>query len=218
MHRIKDLKKCLLGWAECEVKEGMQGANLEALGEVIDMVKDLAETEEKCMKAAYYSTIMEGMQGAEDHAHRMGYDHWRYASTGEFAPKGHGTYQGYRPMMTEEEWRGRYPYGYSDDRIKIAGTYRSGGDRDHVYGYNNMRPMYDWSEKGMFYDDWKDAKRHYHESGKKEDLLKMNQKMGDNLANIIEQLREMSEEAAPELRKELKSEIAILMEDISKMT
>lgn len=39
--------------------------NTEELGEVIDMIKDLAETKEKLYKASYYDTIVKSMNSSD---------------------------------------------------------------------------------------------------------------------------------------------------------
>lgn len=197
MDRLKNMKHEMIRWVDTEISKGKECANLEDMGEVVDMIKDLAEAEEKCIKAAYYSTIMDAMDGSEDHARRYGYDHWRYSS-GRYAPKGHGTYSaGYTPFsgnvhVHDPNMEGRFRMGYPDG--------------------SKMR-----SKSGEYYDDYRDAKRHYHESGSKEDLSFMNQKMGENLSNIIMQLKEMSEDASPEMRSKLKIELAEVMEDLKKM-
>lgn len=82
--------------------------NTEEMGEVIDMIKDLCEAEEKIYKACYYKSIVEAMEEEEKYEEelekavlkrmieehgevegRMGYDRWRNAH-GRFARKGHG--------------------------------------------------------------------------------------------------------------------------------
>lgn len=209
MERIKKMKETLICWCEQEINCGPEGANIECLGKVVDMVKDLAEAEEKCTKAAYYSTVMDAMEGSEDHAKRYGYDNWRYSSSGRFAPKGHGSY-GYEPFND------RVRVHNEDMDMHQGGTYRNSGAHSR-YGYSDMRPMYDWSDKGMHYDEYKNAKRHYQESGKKEDLMHLDRKMSENITNVISQLREMSEDASPEMRKSLKMDMENLMKDINKM-
>lgn len=209
MHRIEDIKKTLIGWVENEVAKGRECFDVCAAGQVVDMIKDLAEAEEDCIKAAYYSTIMDAMNGSEEHTKRYGYDNWRYSSSGRFAPKGHGSYDGYTPF--NENVRVHNPNMSSEIRM---GYPMDGRD---IYDI----PRYDqnggWSEKGRKYDEYKNAKRHYHETKKAEDMTEMNRKMGENLSNIITQLREMADDANPEMRKKLKLEMAAVMDDLNKM-
>lgn len=101
MEKLKDLneiKHKLIEAVESELAEGIQNVDTAEMGEVIDMIKDLAEAEKDCMKAAYYENVTEAM-GEYEENERAGYDRWRYSS-GRFAPKGRGTY-GYVPMHTD---------------------------------------------------------------------------------------------------------------------
>lgn len=93
---MKEIKHDLIDAAKAEWAKGIENVNTEELGEVVDMIKDLAE-------ACYYCSVTDAMDEYEP----MGYDRWRYAS-GRFAPKGRGTY-GYTPehdsMMDTPETR-----------------------------------------------------------------------------------------------------------------
>ena len=43
-------------------KGGVDRVNVNELGELVDMVKDLAEAKEKCRKAKYYETVTAHME------------------------------------------------------------------------------------------------------------------------------------------------------------
>lgn len=66
-----------------------------SISDCVDMIKDLCE-------AKYHATVTCAMENADDEDvverlmmyGRRGYDTYRYKSTGEYAPKGHGTYVG----------------------------------------------------------------------------------------------------------------------------
>lgn len=126
MEKLKELnevKHSLIDAVKMEVAKGVQNIDAEELGEVIDMIKDLAEAEKACMEACYYENVTEAM--SEDGEGRMGYDGWRYSS-GRFAPKGRGhRVYGYLPgkVMMGDPW----PMGYPDDP-------RPEGEREG-YGY-----------------------------------------------------------------------------------
>lgn len=168
MEEIKEMcevKDTLMKWVKCEVDKGMYGpecCDVEACGAVVDMVKDLAEAAEKCMKKKYYEMmICAAMSTGEDMEElgRMGYDNWRYKS-GRFAQKGHGTNVGHganlRMGFVDEPWppyvdpymppNMRYadwysPMGYDGDRTMRDGrrsdqTSRSADSRSsQVMGY-----------------------------------------------------------------------------------
>lgn len=138
MEKLKELnevKHTLLDAVKMQVSGGLESVNTEELGEVVDMIKDLASAEKDCMEAAYYELVCEAMSGEENG--RMGYDRWRYAS-GRFAPKGRGTY-GYLPspngtMMMDDTM------GYvRDDRNGAAnrGTMRSTERTANRMGYHD---------------------------------------------------------------------------------
>lgn len=58
---LNKLKYDLLDAAREEMAKGKERVNTEELGEVIDMIKDLAEAEKCCMEAAYYENVVEAM-------------------------------------------------------------------------------------------------------------------------------------------------------------
>lgn len=104
MEEIKemcDVKDTLMKWVKCEVEKGMYGpdcCDAEACGAVVDMIKDLADAAKNCMEKKYYEMmICAAMTTGEEmeEAGRMGYDNWRYKSSGQFAPKGRGTNVGH---------------------------------------------------------------------------------------------------------------------------
>ena len=106
--------------AECAEKQfdaGIENIDTSEMGQVVDMMKDLAE-------AMYYRELTKAMQefDAEDVMEmldrygdgRKFYDHYRYAD-GRFAPKGRGTYRrGYEEPpyyhMTPEMYRNMEQY------------------------------------------------------------------------------------------------------------
>lgn len=226
MYRIKELKKTLVGWVEKEVSEGMCGADIEKLGEVVDMIKDLAECEKECMEAEYYVTVIAAMEDAEPEHGKFGYDHWR-TNSGKFAKTGHGHYEGYTsaPIMKNGTMHVREPHMSGDFRMgypRRRGTNDQNESNmgDERYGYMPMdynKDMMPWSEHGVYYDNWQDNKRHYSETGSKEDEKKMQEALAVSMADIIMQLREMSEDASPENRTKLRKDLGAVMNDINKM-
>lgn len=141
MKELKELKHDLIDAVKTQVAGGLESVNAEELGEVVDMIKDLAEAEKACMEAWYYGEIAEAMDDGEE---KMGYDRWRYAS-GRFAPKGRGTY-GYmppEPVMNE----GVYTTArhYTEEKPHMA---RMGYDKDSVEGViDTMGEMWSKADK-----------------------------------------------------------------------
>lgn len=128
MEKLKDLseiKHDLIDAVKAEVAKGLKEVDTEELGEVVDMIKDLAEAEKACIEACYYETVTDAMT-EEDGGERRGYDRWRYAS-GRYAPKGRGTY-GYTPMHM-----GNWADGHTDTS---NGAMRDGARTSERYGYH----------------------------------------------------------------------------------
>ena len=128
---ISDIKHDLIDAAKAQFAQGVECVDTEEMGEVIDMIKDLAQAEKSCMEAAYYEMVCEAMQGEESY----GYDRWRYSS-GRFAPKGRGSVRGYLPPYMEGETLTAEPMGYDRGRTRSNGsTYNSADGRTMRYGY-----------------------------------------------------------------------------------
>lgn len=147
MEKMKDLneiKHKLIDWVKTETVKGFNSPEeVEILGEVVDMIKDLASAEESCMEAAYYENVTEAMENYEQDGGegRMGYDRWRYSS-GRFAPKGRGR-MGYEPMIMDDPepyMNGKnMRYGYTagkkpkeqlDGAIEVMGDVWSNADSE----------------------------------------------------------------------------------------
>lgn len=241
---IKDIKKVLLGWIESEIHEGKESMAcpeaMEGVGKLVDMVKDLSEAEKCCMEKKYYE-VMTCLALEEDGDPelntRMGYDHWRYAD-GKYAPKGRGHRSGYTPQhispraidMIPESMRDSMvnPHmvrmGYdSGDRENMS---HSGGRGSDEYGAsepNRSHMGHDWPEYdgrgtsiyGQDYDNYKSAKRHYHEAGGTTEKGKMHhQEMNRSIekaaTHTAEALMEMWEDADPETRQKVEKSVTKL--------
>jgi hypothetical protein len=110
--RMHDMIEKLSECAKCEIDKGIENIDPCEMGQVTDMMKDLAE-------AMYYRTLMKSMEESSadetmEMFERLGdgrrfYDNYRY-SNGRFAPKGRGTRRGYDEPpyfhMTPEMYRG----------------------------------------------------------------------------------------------------------------
>lgn len=63
--KVCDLCEELIDCIKQEFASGIQNVDTKEAGEVIDMVKDLAESEEKMVKAIYYTEILKAMAESE---------------------------------------------------------------------------------------------------------------------------------------------------------
>lgn len=76
MIRLSSIERSLLEMLEAETAKGLEAINAEEMGEVVDMLKDLAE-------AKYYCSVVLAMHEEQE---PMGYNPNRYAD-GRYAPK-----------------------------------------------------------------------------------------------------------------------------------
>lgn len=203
LEKLMEAKKTLTCWYAEELSCGKENflKNYEAIAEMADEIKDLAESEEKCVKSCYYMELLKEMsEEGEEMSERYGYDHYRYAS-GRFAPKGRGHYSaGYTPFKGNV----RIHEPYLDETIRMG--YPKDKDR-----------MMSMSDKGRYYDEYQDAKRHYHEMGDEESRKQMNEKMSHNITEVVEQLREMNADASPEMQKELREKVSKAIDTMGRM-
>lgn len=218
MHNIDlekacEAKKKLIDWVCCatEDKEDLF-CNIETFGQLVDAAKDMAELEEKCVKAEYYKTVTKAMKEYDEDdegSERYGYDHWRYAD-GQFAPKGHGHRSGYTmPMRGNVHWHdpnvdGMVRMGYP---MEYNGEHKSHDERDwDRSGYP--------SRHGSNYDAYVNAKRHYTESHKDEDHKMMNDRIETAVMDMVQAGKDMWRDASPETRKGMKATFMKMLEEM----
>lgn len=134
LKELNELKHTLIEAAKMEAAKGIENINTEEMGEVVDMIKDLASAEKDCMEACYYETVTDAMSGEDE---RAGYDRWRYAS-GRFAPKGRGTRTGYTPDRMMPQNNGRM--GYHDAKMdEVMASVQTMWDKANVEDRENLK-------------------------------------------------------------------------------
>ena len=109
--KIFDIKKKLLDEFDAEIERAgsIRNISTEEAGKVVDMIKDLAEAEEKCWKACYYKTVVEAME-EESGRRPMGY--MPISRQGDQGAMGYnGGNMGYTERMSGSS-------GYSDQSIQ----------------------------------------------------------------------------------------------------
>jgi hypothetical protein len=207
--RMHDMIEKLSECAKCEIDKGIENIDPCEMGQVTDMMKDLAE-------AMYYRTLMKAMEESSadetmEMFERFGggrrfYDNYRYAN-GRFAPKGRGTRRGYdEPSyfhMTPEMYR-----GMEHDR-----------DIDRNYG----RMYYtEPTESGMNMTEsgYDKAKRHYtetkemHKANTAEDKEHKMKSLENYMKELSGDITELLTDMTAEERTMLKSKLSTL---VSKM-
>lgn len=203
IEKMNMAKKTLMCWVDSEIAKGMDCFDVEACGEVVDMIKDFAEAEEKCMKAKYYEYLLtEMMDGVDNESERFGYDNWRYS-------KGRGHRSGYVPsdLTMYEGDDGELRMGYPH--------FRSPHLRSARMGYNPMEG--EWPRRGRPYEEYRDARRHYSESKDEKDRHLMNEKIEEHVEDAMDTFREMWKDADPEVRKQMKMNMKAMLEDFEHM-
>ena len=207
--RMHDMIEKLSECAKCEIDKGIENIDPCEMGQVTDMMKDLAE-------AMYYRTLMKSMEeSSADETMEMFerlcdgrrfYDNYRY-SNGRFAPKGRGTRRGYDEPpyfhMTPEMYR-----GMEHDR-----------DIDRNYG----RMYYTepaTSGMNMTESGYDKAKRHYtetkemHKANTAEDKEHKMKSLENYMKELSGDITELLTDMTAEERTMLKSKLSTL---VSKM-
>lgn len=230
MHKTRmehDKIECLLdqftAWASEETAHGKERIDTKEMGEVIDMIKDLAEAKEKLWKACYYKEIVEAMDEYEEDEEekeliesiirkmehgeqlteheRMGYDRWRYAS-GRYAPKGRGhrTRMGFIP--DPKPWPTTVsPYMGTD------------GDGMGTYGDMYGMPL-DRYGREPSYARYKRARKHYTETRSPEAKTEMSEEAMNHVKESVETMRDIWADADPDLKKKMKADLTSLMNEM----
>ena len=165
IERIHKMQECLTEKAVNEFEKGIENVDTSEMGEVVDMIKDLAEAEyhsiiSKAMKKAdeeeeeYDKELLKSLKAEYgEESGRRYYDHYRYAN-GRFAPKGKGTYRrGY-----EEPPSYHMPINYNDPE------YMRDMDKGMGRMYYTEPVVSDNSSSHTIESGYDRAKRHYTET------------------------------------------------------
>lgn len=185
---LRNMKCSLIACLKSQIDGNIQGLDVTEAGGVVDMIKDLAETEKYCMEAKYYETVTDAMEEGSEYE-RAGYNHNRYSS-GRYAPKGSGHY-GYRPMVDQEPYIQEYRMGYHDDMYKPSDRY------------------------SRAVNEYRSAKRHYTETKNPMDREAMTTHTSEHMNDTIATIREMWKDADVDLKKRMKSDLNGLLAEMT---
>lgn len=205
---VRELKEKLLECFKTEIStKGLDCVDTEEAGKVVDMIKDLAETEKECMEALYYQKVTEAMLSYEEP--RYGYNANRSATTGRYTTPGRGSRGGgrmgfvpsmmYPDMDWDEKYDGRSPeYGRSSDASGYwPGRGTMEGDVDRRYG--------------DAYNKYKMTRRHYTESRSEADKKEMKRHAEEHLNDTIATVKDIWEDADPTLKQKMKEDLTKLI-------
>lgn len=233
LEKVKALKEKIFECFKSEVDtKGFECMNAEEAGEVVDMIKDLAETERNCMEALYYEKVVEAMVSYDEPRYgesmNMGYNRNRYKS-GRYAPTGRGTRMGFMPLhvpyldydgeMYPEDYMNEAMMGYTRDRNSSTNNNSSGNrDRgtqdDDRMGYKSNDMMMD-PRYGQAYNEYRNRRRHYTETKSSEDKKEMDVHAEEHVRDTIATIRDIWGDADPMLKKRMKEDFTKLLSEMN---
>lgn len=204
---IEKLAEC----AEKQFDNGIESVDTAEMGQVTDMLKDLAEamyyrTLTKAMDDSDPEEIMEMFERYGDGGRRY-YDHYRYAD-GRFAPKGRGTYRrGYDEPpyyhMTPEMYRSMENYRDMDRRDgRMYYTEPSMNSGVHT------ESRYDMAKRN--YTESKEL----HRGNTPEDKEQKMKELEKYLREIGSDIAELISDASAEEKNLLKNRMQVIMQKI----
>ncbi len=121
VEEVYKMKNEILKQAKKELEErGPDRMDVDRLGEMIDMVKDLAETEKSCWEAQYYRRVTEAMEGSS--GYQMG---------GNMARQGYG-------MQSARQGYSSGSMGHDDLIGKLSEEYRNLGPDERMMMKNRI--------------------------------------------------------------------------------
>lgn len=188
------LKHNMLHYVMGETEKGFEAdpAKVHVLKEYIEMIKCLAETEKECQEADYYESVVEAMEESD----RMGYNPNRNRR---------GQYS---------DGRGRSGDGYSDSDMGSSNS-RRGYTPDKMY---SRMMMDDWDpddgddfRHSESFNRFRRAKRHYTKTHSEADKHKMKEASSDHMMETMSTIREMWDEADPDLQARMKADLTNLV-------
>lgn len=166
----------------------LKAVDTQEAGEIVDMIKDLAETD-------YYCTVTEAMKRADqDEYDRYGYNPSRSSSTGRYMSR-----PGYRPMVDQEPYVREY---LENPNTRVNWN---------AMGYTPS----DTNRYGAHYDNYRMERRYYTQSHDDEAKKRMNEHANKHLIETIGTLREIWDDADPEMKRRMKNDLQNLMSEMN---
>ena len=196
---ICDLKKSILKYVTGQIADGLSanGQEVAILGEYVDMLKDLAEAEKSCQEACYYESVVEAMSDS-GMSQRMGYNPNRNRM-GQYSDGRAGNGDNTRSSRSDSDRQ-----GYRDPYMRMM----PGNDRE-TWGD-------DWSPRhGEAFNRFRSAKRHYTETHSEKDRQAMKEHANEHMAETMMTLREMWDDADPDLKTRMKADLVKLTSEMT---
>ena len=191
---ICSLKHRMLHYVMGETEKGFEPnpEKVHILKEYVEMIKCLAETEKECQEADYYESVVAAMEDSE----RMGYNPNRNRM-GQYSDGRAGNRNGDSDSNSRR--------GYSPDMYSRM-MMRPGDDRD------------DWGDDDPRHSEafnrFRKAKRYYTKTHSDEDKQRMRDASNEHIMETMATIREMWDDADPELRTRMKTDLTNLVTNL----
>lgn len=196
---ICSLKHHMLHYVMGETEKGFEAnpEKVHILKEYVEMIKCLAETEKECQEADYYEAVVQAMEetGMMD-SERMGYN-------------------------PNRNRMGQYSDGRAGNRNSDSGSNSRRGYSPDMYSRMMMRPgddRDDWGDDDPRHSEsfnrFRKAKRYYTKSHSEEDKQRMKDASNDHMMETMATIREMWDDADPELRTRMKADLTNLVTNL----
>lgn len=210
LQQIESLKNNILNCLNRETACEINDQNVQQIGLVVDMFKDLVDAEKNCAEACYYKKVVRAMDGEENlpDSERYGYDNYRY-SNGRFAPKGKGHYSGYHPTSQIPPYIHDMSQIYEDGMIEKMGYDNQGRGNRSQSGSIGKGSRY-----GYNYDRYDEARNHFNETKDPKYKDEMNQEAIYHIKGFKESVKDMWNSSDPDLRQKLKSEMQAMISEL----
>ena len=198
---ICSLKHHMLHYVMGETEKGFEPnpEKVHILKEYVEMIKCLAETEKECQEADYYEAVVQAMEdtGMMD-SERMGYNPNRNRM-GQYSDGRAGNRSGNSDSGSNSR-RGYSPDMYSRMMMRPGDDRDDWGDDDprHSEAFNRFRK----------------AKRYYTKSHSEEDKQRMKDASNEHMMETMATIREMWDDADPELRTRMKTDLTNLVTNL----
>ena len=211
----------LVGAVKHEVDKGLENVDTKELGEVIDMIKDLAEAKEKIVKGCYYKQIMEAMEESEYgeeydedgpmESGRRGYRGQRRDSRGRYMSR-----RSYEEMMPMDHERMEHMRDMDRDEMHRMYYSETGGNSGGGYSSGSMSGGRDYREgrSGLQRRSYMEAKE-MHKGNTSDDKQKKMRELEAYMTELGGDITEMITDATSEEKNMLKTKLQTLAQKIS---
>lgn len=189
---LTEMEEMLTTELKCHMDKGLSYLDTGETGQIIDMIKDLAEAKKDCMKALYYETVVMAMQEHEDEP-RYGYNVRRYAD---------GMPYYLDPNLTDPQFWGPDRPGYSRSQSGTRMSERPGSGSVDVARKDAP------SRYGYSFDQYEDSK-------KKSDKDSMDRHAKEHLADTVMSMKEIWASADANLKKKMKADLTALVNEMA---